>query len=166
MLLFNDAWSCREYSVRDLSLPNLIGNAERKQNPQDLRPLLLYRISVSISKGGFTGNGSIREYALASEYSLAISATASPILFLTLFVDSDPSASISFALMAKPCSCGNDRKSSMLSPLASLRAFEAIRRKMTAAKARVCCSGMCQRKGAFARIDNRGMSPTVGSLEP
>jgi len=97
-------------------------------------------------------NGRIREYVLASEYSLAISATASPILFLTLFVPSAPSASISLALMAKPCSCGNERKSSRLSPLASLRALEAIRRKITAAKARVCCSGMCQRKSAFAEL--------------
>lgn len=58
---------------------------------------------------------------------------------------------MSFALIAKPCSWGNERNSSTLSPLANLRALEAIRRKITAAKARVCCSGMCQRKGAFAQ---------------
>jgi hypothetical protein len=75
---------------------------------------------------------------LLSEYSLATSATASPILFLTVLVCSAPNASSSFCLMAYACSCGMDRKSSKLSPEATLRVFEAIRRKITAAKERVC----------------------------
>lgn len=54
----------------------------------------------------------------------------------------------------------------MLSPLASLRVFEAIRRKITAAKARVYCGEMCQRKGAFADLIMGFMPPTVGSFEP
>jgi len=75
--------------------------------------------------------------ALLSEYSLAISATASPILFRTLLVDSVPNASRSFCRMAFPWSGGNDRKSSIVSPLDNFRDLEAIRRNIMAAKERV-----------------------------
>jgi hypothetical protein len=76
-------------------------------------------------------------YALLSEYSLAISATASPILFLTLLVDSVPRASRSFWRMAFCCSVESDKKSSTVSPFGNFRDLEAIRRKIMAAKERV-----------------------------
>jgi hypothetical protein len=76
-------------------------------------------------------------HAPLSEYSLAISATASPILFLTLLVDSVPSASRSFCRMAFAWSWGNDRKSSVLSPEGNFLDLEAIRRNMIAENVRV-----------------------------
>jgi hypothetical protein len=75
---------------------------------------------------------------LLSEYSLATSATASPILFLTVLVFSAPNASRSFCRIAYACSCGIDRNSSTLSPDATLRVFDAILRNITAANERVC----------------------------
>ena len=53
-------------------------------------------------------------------------------------MDSAPSASSSFCLIAYACSCGKVRKSSLVVSSACLRDLEAIRRKMTAAKERVC----------------------------
>ena len=99
---------------------------------------------------------------LPSEYSLAISATASPILFRTELVPSPPSASSNLDLMTYPCSWGRERKVSTVSPLSILRAFDAIRRKMTAAKDRVWIIEVYQQEVKCFALGFL----TMGSLEP
>lgn len=75
---------------------------------------------------------------LLSEYSLAISATASPILFLTVFTLSTAKASSSLCRIAKPDSCGKDRNISVVSLFRSFLFFEAMRLKITDANDRIC----------------------------
>lgn len=78
-----------------------------------------------------------RNYIPLSEYSLAISATASPILFLTGFDFSRPNASMSFCRITYACCFGMARNNSIVLLSSILRDLEAIRRKITAAKDRV-----------------------------
>lgn len=101
-----------------------------------------------------------------SEYSRAISATASPILFLTEFDFSKPNASMSFCRITYASCFGMARNNSIELFSSVLRDLDAIRRKMTAAKDRVY--NMIQIRDAERQVRYWGpeIKLTVASLEP
>ena len=107
----------------------------------------LLKVNKTFSISGHTSSGfsqfsrlmtfPCKVYALPSAYCLAISATASAILFLTLFIDSLARASRSFERMTWACSCCKVKKISTFSSFGSFRDFEAIFRNITAPNDRV-----------------------------
>jgi hypothetical protein len=136
VLLFDNAWSRREYTEGVLALLRLGSLAQLEQRTKKLRPVLICVGGRQVSQS--RNVQLVEENQLFSVYWRASSATASLILLRTARSVSVPRVSRSFCLMTAAWSLERLIIMSTVSPLSIFLVLELMRRKMTAAKERIC----------------------------